>query len=116
MTAKQKSNVKGVTWDKSRNKWELKVGGKRVGRYKNLHEAIEAKNTFHPDKPNYRRAVDIVARIDELEEIDFNLLAAILESQKILLSRQMDFSPPQQKVNSTSHLKNKPRQTVDISR
>ena len=44
------SGHRGVSFDKSRNQWEVKVGRggqrKRVGRYKTLDEAVAAHRAY----------------------------------------------------------------------
>jgi DNA-binding XRE family transcriptional regulator len=47
LSTRNKSGVKGVSFDKERNKWvaQIKVGGKSInlGRYETLEEAAEAR-------------------------------------------------------------------------
>lgn len=40
------SGHRGVTWDKTRDKWRVRFGNKQLGRFQSLDEAIEIKNKW----------------------------------------------------------------------
>jgi hypothetical protein len=58
---KSGSGIKGVTWDKFRKKWFVKIGANKkqiaLGRYDNLEEAAkvitEARNKYHEEFANF---------------------------------------------------------------
>jgi hypothetical protein len=54
------SGYKGICWDKSRNKWLVRVGTKQVGRYDTLDEAIQTRQGIVPEV-----AMNIIAAIKE---------------------------------------------------
>lgn len=39
---RSKSKVKGVTWDKERNKWQARIKGEHIGRFDTIEEAQQA--------------------------------------------------------------------------
>lgn len=55
LRSNNKSGITGITWDTLANKWGVKIGNKRVGRYTHLEDAIAARNEalringYHPN-------------------------------------------------------------------
>lgn len=55
LRSNNKSGVTGVIWDKQADKWGVKIGNKRVGRYTHLADAIAAREDalrdhgYHPN-------------------------------------------------------------------
>lgn len=43
MKSTNTSGVKGVSWEKTRNKWVVQIDGKHVGRYETFEKACEAR-------------------------------------------------------------------------
>lgn len=55
LRSNNKSGITGVTWDSFANKWGVKIGNKRIGRYTRLEDAIAAREMalkshgYHPN-------------------------------------------------------------------
>ena len=80
MTASRKSGVKGIYWDRSVSKWEVKLQGKRIGRYKTIDEAIFAKENFVESIEN--KDVSLMYALNEIEILKNKVSA--LESRSLL--------------------------------
>jgi len=50
LSKRNKSGVKGVSYDSTRNRWIASIGGRHIGRYHSLQEAEEARASAERDR------------------------------------------------------------------
>jgi hypothetical protein len=79
----ENQKVKGVYWDKSRSRWEVKIHGERVGRFKTFDEAVNAKSDFLskiPD-PRFSAIGSFVDKFLEFSDQDKSIIFSLIEAE-----------------------------------